>query len=316
MLVDERLRAIEREHGVFLRSELRELGFDDHAVAVALRCKVWVRVRHGAYCFYDTWVAADETGRHLIRSRAVMRVLGARVALSHVSSLIAQGIPVWGADLSSVHVTRLENGAGRHDADVVHHKGQVRENDLTQASGMNVTVPGRAALEAATMLTVESGLVSVDAVLARGFAHPEELAARQPYFAKWPGAQRLQLVCRLADGRSESPGESRSRYLFWSRGLPAPQLQFEIFGSTGLLIARTDFAWPEYGVLGEFDGKVKYERLLRPGQGAGDVVFEEKQREDRIREATGWTVLRLVWADLNQPDATARRFARYLGRAA
>jgi hypothetical protein len=117
----------------------------------------------------------------------------------------------------------------------------------------------------------------------------------------------------MADGRAESPGESRSRYLCWSQGLPAPELQFPVRDEHGELVGVTDFAWPDHGVLGEFDGRVKYGRLLKPGQEPGDVVFEEKVREDRLREVTGFTMGRLVWADLGRPVTTAARLAGLLG---
>jgi hypothetical protein len=60
-------------------------------------------------------------------------------------------------------------------------------------------------------------------------------------------------------------------------------------------------------LLFEFDGRVKYGRLLAPGQDPGDVVFAEKLREDRMRRATGFAVERCTWADLAAPRATARR---------
>jgi hypothetical protein len=34
--------------------------------------------------------------------------------------------------------------------------------------------------------------------------------------------------------------------------------------------------------VGEFDGRVKYGPLPKPGQGIGDVLFDEKQREDAL----------------------------------
>ena len=60
----------------------------------------------------------------------------------------------------------------------------------------------------------------------------------------------------------------------------------------------------QYGVFLEFDGKVKYERLLKDGESASDVVFREKQREDMICRLTGWRCIRIVWADLYQPAAS------------
>ena len=68
--------------------------------------------------------------------------------------------------------------------------------------------------------------------------------------------------------------------------------------------------------MSEFDGKVKYGRLLRPGESPADAVFREKVREDRLREALQWGMVRLVWADLYRPAATAARIRRLLRAAA
>lgn len=62
----------------------------------------------------------------------------------------------------------------------------------------------------------------------------------------------------------------------------------------GRLLGQVDFWWEEVATAGEFDGCVKYGRLLRPGQAPGDVVFAEKVREDAIRadsrEVVRWTL--------------------------
>jgi len=104
---------------------------------------------------------------------------------------------------------------------------------------------------------------------------------------------------RQTDPASESVGETRARYLVWSQGLPAPEVNYPICDEYGREVARVDLAWPAYGVFLEFDGKVKYERLLRPGESAADVVFREKQREDMICRLTGWRCIRLIWAELD-----------------
>jgi hypothetical protein len=67
-------------------------------------------------------------------------------------------------------------------------------------------------------------------------------------------------------------------------------------------------------VIAEFDGRVKYGRLLKEGQDAGEVVFREKQREDLLRDL-GWEVVRWVWADLAHPEVIAERLRRAFLRA-
>lgn len=113
---------------------------------------------------------------------------------------------------------------------------------------------------------------------------------------------------------AESVGESRGLWLFWTHNLPAPVLQLEV-RDAGRLIGRTDWGWPRLRGLGEFDGKVTYGRLLKPDQDPGEVVFLEKQREDRLREITGSWMIRLGWADLGQPARTAQRLRRLISAA-
>ena len=76
---------------------------------------------------------------------------------------------------------------------------------------------------------------------------------------------------------------------------------------------RCDFCWEEYATVGEFDGRVKYGRLLRPGQDPGDVVFAEKRREDELRDL-GREVARWVWDELETFDAVAARIHRAFAR--
>jgi hypothetical protein len=118
----------------------------------------------------------------------------------------------------------------------------------------------------------------------------------------------------LADGRSESVGESRSRLLLHRPGLAPTAVQVVGIAADGSALGRADFGWEDDRVVGEFDGHVKYRRLLRPGQDPGDVVFEEKRREDAFRDA-GWGVVRWTWADLMPGTVVGDRVRRALTRA-
>ena len=72
----------------------------------------------------------------------------------------------------------------------------------------------------------------------------------------------------------------------------AEKPQYQVYDSEHRLVATTDWCWPDEGLFGEFDGAIKYGRLLLPGQDAGEVVFAEKQREDLVREITGFGMVR------------------------
>ncbi len=89
---------------------------------------------------------------------------------------------------------------------------------------------------------------------------------------------------------------------------------YEVFDSAGRLIARVDFAWPEFGVFLEFDGKEKYLKYLREGESVVDAVRREKKREEQICRATGWRCIRITWADLYTPEKTCAHIASVLRR--
>ena len=314
--MDQALQLI-TDTGVALRRELIEFGVTDRELAASLRHGVLRRVRQGAYTTPDRWDTVTDVARHKLLCTSVMRSLGPRAALSHTSSLVMQNVPVWAANLGIVHVTRLDGGVGRTDAGVHHHEGELHRSELVVTpDGLLATSPPRAVIEHGTLHSMESTLVSADGALHLGRCDDRELADQFVRMERWPGTQHLQLVVRLADGRAESPGETRSRFLCWRYGLPAPDLQFEVYDEHGQLVGVTDLAWPEHRLLGEFDGRMKYGRGLRPGQDPGDIVFNEKRREDRLREITQWAMIRLVWSDLRLGAYTADRIRTMMLRAA
>lgn len=305
--MDDYLRSITAVHGVFLRREAEDVGYHDVQIAKAVRVGHWVRVRHGAYTFGDTWSQLDDVRRYQLRCRAAYRTAKTEVVLSHAAALPFLDVPMWGIDRSVVHLTRRDGRTGRNEAGVHQHAGRFVDGDIVEIDGLPVCGPTRAALEVTTMTSIEPGLCVVDHVLNRGLTTPEQLASRYAAMTQWPHTLRTQLVLRLADARAGSIAETRSRYLFRRMGLPAPQLQFEVRDADGMVVALLDFAWPEYGLFVEFDGAIKYGRLLKPGESASDVVIAEKRREDLVRELTGWRCIRLSWDDLAHPERTAAR---------
>lgn len=93
--------------------------------------------------------------------------------------------------------------------------------------------------------------------------------------------------------------------------LPIPKLQYEVRDARGSFIGRTDFAWPELGVLGEFDGRVKYDGSLGGPETPADIIMREKEREARLRDA-GFNVVRWGWDALMTPSVLERRLHQAL----
>jgi hypothetical protein len=107
--------------------------------------------------------------------------LGAAVALSHTSAALAHGLALWEPDLSLVHVTRLDGGAGRTEAGVQHHEGLCLEGDVEERHGYLVVRAIRAALEAASLSSTEGAVVILDSLLHQGHCPDEVMAAFAQY---------------------------------------------------------------------------------------------------------------------------------------
>lgn len=307
------LRLLADAHGFFTRAEALGRGYRDGDLTAAVREGLLVRFRRGSYAFADAWRSLDEVARHRVRCRAVLRSLGRGYALSHVSAVLVLGGIVWGHCLDRVHVTRLDGRSSRTEADVVFHAGKLDEEDVVEVDGMLVTRPDRAAIETGTLADGERALAVFDSVTHLGLCSPDDLLSRFELMGAWCDTRRLHIPLRMVEPGADGPGESRGRWLFRQFRIPQPVVQHPVVDADGVIIGTTDWWWERYRLLGEFDGQWKYRRLLRPGQDPGEVVFGEKNREDRMREASGCGMVRLIWADYSRPSVTAQRLRRLMG---
>ncbi|UYM05903.1 type IV toxin-antitoxin system AbiEi family antitoxin domain-containing protein [Solicola gregarius] len=301
------LTAIAESNGGYFRTyQALEAGYHPRDIRRALRTNVVRRIRHGTYAFAETWDHLHPEGRHVVLTNAVVRESGGAVAACSVSACALRGMSLWGHDLSQVHVVRLDGGASRREAGVVHHRASIDESDIEVVDGVPSVKAPRAVCEAATTASLEAGIVLFDSALRLGATDEESLDRQAAAMEHCPGTRQVRFGILLADGRAESPGESRNRFLFFRFNIPAPDLQVKIRASDGVLIGITDFAWDLYCHVGEFDGLIKYRRDAFGDRAPEQVVTDEKVREDAIRaEHKGMT--RTIWGELE--SQVARRTA-------
>lgn len=297
---------------VFLRREAIADGYTDRAIRSMLKSGEWHRVRTGAYVSGPLWRELSVGDRHRVRARAVLRTSHPSTVLSHLSAALEHGAPVWGVDLTEVHVTRTDGKPRRREAGVVHHRGELDMDEVVLLNDVHVTSPLRSAVEVTTIAPVEAALVTVDGLLRSARPTQEAVAAARTVSRHWPNSLTTEVVFRLADPRRESAAETRAFYLCWAYGLPRPEPQVEILDERGRLFARVDFAWTRLGVFLEVDGTAKYAQHRRPGETLDQFLLREKRREEQICQFTGWVCIRIRWADLEQPATTAMRIRRIL----
>ena len=291
---------------VAVTADLAALGVDHRETQALVRSGVLVRLRRGTFVEGAVWRTAPPWDRHEMRARAVLRAFGpgAAVALSHHSALAARRVGVHGVD-DRAHLCRTDGGRSFQDAVVVVHRRVPDEVLVDTACGPAVQT-ALAALQVAARFGVEAGLVSADAALREGRATRAELERALPVLGGGRGHLRAARTAELASALSESAGESRTRWVLLTLGLPLPEQQAEIVDRDGILVARVDFLYRDRGVVVEFDGMLKYDDPA--------ALRQEKLREDRLREL-GYEVVRLTWADLADPRLVERRLRAAFARS-
>jgi len=248
--------------------------------------------------------------------------LDGTVVATGYSALAVHGVPLWGVDLSVVHVHRDAGRTSRREAGVSHHRGPIAAEDVQEVSGLLVAKPERALLDAGRHVPFEAGVVLADgARRLPGFSLSRTMAQLEEQ-RDWPFSVAASRVLHFSDPRAATVGESRARVLLSRIGVPAPDLQRVVNKTgSGRLIGICDFFVEEFNTVIEFDGKQKYGRALYEKTGRiedvdlGEVVWAEKRREDALRDE-GLEVSRLVWSELDGHDeAVRRRLTRAFDRA-
>lgn len=292
-----------RDPVALTRDSLAALGISERLLRKALRDGTVVKIARGLYLRRDEYDALGPVGRHRVRSRHVGARLAKGESLSHVSAAILHGIDVWDVPLQRVHVSRPRCGSGRITAELHAHTTDLND-DVVSRFGLPVTSVARTVVDLARTLPRPQAVAVGDAGLRLDPGAHRRLPAILAASRNRNGILAAANILGFLDGRSESVGESLSRVRMSEHGLPRPALQHEVVTVDGRRY-RVDFFWEEHGVVGEFDGAVKYTERHH--------LIAEKQREDAIRDL-GFEVVRWNWAELDRFEVVAQRFERAVSR--
>lgn len=301
--MEDRLRArLAAQRGVLTLDDATSLDYSARQVHELVRHGVLLRVRRGAYVDGDLHRAGGASERYRLVVRAILRSRP-RDAASHHAALAIHGLPTFGVDWERIDlvspVTRVKSAPPL----VVH---PAAAEPIVHVEGSRCQPVARAVIRTAMSSGLSAGLVAADAALSNRRCTRADLQAELAVLGHGQGRRFAARVIELVDELSESPGETRTRLLLLAAGLPV-QSQVPIVQIGGAILARVDFLVCR-GVIVEFDGAVKYQT------GDGTVLFQEKQREDRLREL-GYEVVRVIWSDLDHPGEVIGRVHAALARA-
>ncbi|MFE4467148.1 hypothetical protein ACFRCR_18765 [Oerskovia sp. NPDC056781] len=245
----------------------------------------------------------------LAEMRGVVNRLTTPFWFSHVNAALLWGCWTWRL-AAEVHVTQLGHPKVRSGDRVLRrHWTDLPVRDRCALDGLPVTGLERTVVDCLRGLREPQGIVIADSALRIG-ARTEVLETILEESVGKRGIVRARRVLAAADVRSESPGESLVRWFAVDAGLPSLDVAIPV--ETWLGAFWLDLGWPDLRIGIEFDGAVKYSggRYGEPGE----RLLAEKRRQDALVEA-GWTIVRVTWADLSDPERLVARLRAARERA-
>lgn len=178
--------------------------------------------------------------------------------------------------------------------------------ELRHVASRLATAPAWTAVEVARELRRPRALATLDAALRSGWCRGPELERAVLRQRGRRGIVAVRELLSYADARAESAMESEARLVMIDRGLPHPELQYEIHGADGELW-RVDFAWPEARVAAEYESVDWHAGRFE--------MLRDKARFAGVQEA-GWTLIPIVVDDVRRyPDRLANRIGSHLTRS-
>jgi hypothetical protein len=251
----------------------------------------------------DIAASQAEGRRHRLDCLAVLLELRRpTVAASHASAAHLWGFLVRRQRLTTVRLT--DPTLSRKGRGYVVTQAPLRPADVVRNGPLRWTSAARTLLDCAREWDVDDAVVALDAALRSGATTSAELRGATEALRGWPRVRRAVRAVDLADGRAESPLETRGRLRLVGAGFTPTELQVEI-RSSSRLIGVVDAWFDEAAVAVEFDGQVKYRDPWR-NRSPEQVLWDEKRREDELR-ALDVRVVRIVDRDVD--DEWARKEA-------
>lgn len=302
------------QRGLVLRRQALKAGVTIERIGRLVRAGEWVVVRRGVYTTSTYWDMLDKhRGRPLLRAWAASLNMSHPHVLSHESAALAHGMQILQPQTALVHVTRFGVTGFRTRHGVCHHRAPFEPHQIVDIEGVPTFDMARTAVDIARGHGQRDGLrfgiVACDSAMRAGVTRAELEAALAP-MRNWPNVTIARESVALADGDSDSAGESLTRLLVLEIGMGGVQTQF------GIREGRRE-AWCDLRVgrhLIEFDGRVKYQRVDEGGvadRDPRDVMWDEKQRQDWL-SGFNLGMSRVTWDELmpRNWERTRARVAR------
>jgi hypothetical protein len=283
------------QYGVIARSQALEFGLTPRAIDRLLHNREWERVAPRVYRI----AGAQKHFRQQLMVLSLWADEGG--AVSHRSAGWLWGLS--GVDPGFLEVT-VVGGRPPSTGVILHRAPPLEECDRAVVDGITTTTPARTICDLAAVLTSDVLEIALDDALRRRLVSLPRLKWQLGRMScrgrKGIGTLRELIDQRAPDFRPNTPLETRIGRVLLKSDRELPVTQFEVV-DRGRLLARFDYAWPEFKVGIECESYQFHssrEAWRRDTTRLNDVV------------ALGWVALRATDEDARDPSSLLRRLSR------
>jgi len=272
---------------------------DGHRLRAALRAGHVASPFPQLYVLPDQWATLDRTAQEHVKIRS-LAALHPDWVFSDISAAIVHGLAVTHSLMSSIHIVTGRTAHSRSSRLVTRHAYAGCQTVVVD--GIRVTTLERSTFDCLRRLSFRTALPIADSALrVLGTDQGHFIDAFGAYHAGTPHHRRAIEIMGLANGLSESGGESVARAVIIEQGYLLPELQVEVASVVDPDTRyRVDFCWdlPSGKIYGELDGREKYQNpAMTQGKDAINVLADERLRESYI-SGNGIRMLRFGYRDV------------------
>ncbi|WP_425343366.1 type IV toxin-antitoxin system AbiEi family antitoxin domain-containing protein [Pseudofrankia saprophytica] len=239
------------QDGMITYRQALDAGLTPEEIRVFVARGWWWRPVHGTYIIryvvglpprtYDCVESSPRELRGCARAALAARpnavICGPTAARLLGFAVLAEPVSHEPVHHEPVHVMERGRGSLRPTPGTTPHRGNLRDADIVTIMGLPVTSAARTVADLALWASSREDAVSLIDTALHGGQLSDVAAARAATTGR-PGCRRVDSWWALADGRSESPLETRVRLLLVDRGLPPEELQWLVTGADGRFVAR------------------------------------------------------------------------------
>ncbi|KLL11993.1 hypothetical protein FrCorBMG51_07685 [Protofrankia coriariae] len=277
------MRQARQQDGVISGSQAQAFGLTRRQIARLVHSGEWQYPGRGAYL-----LPGAHPHRSRVRAALLHRPDAVACEITAARLLAFGGLPVARPD-EPVHLLLPFESARRQPNGVKLHWDDVPHAHVTDIHGIPTTSAPRTLVDMVLRRDRDDAVALMDAAL-RGGHLTDLTSARSLAFGR-RGAAARSSWWRHADGRAESPLETRLRLLLTDAGVAPEQLQWQVRDDSGRVVARLDLAWPSRQLDVEADGTSVH---------GGPVALYRDRHRQNLLTTLGWTVLRFTWPDVTQ----------------